>query len=78
MRAAFYYYLILSLLFGEYVLSLRCISRHAACGCEKHLPSQDQKGYESLRLAWLALGERERSSLTDHFLADGIKEVDLC
>lgn len=35
---------------------------------------QDQKGYESLRLAWLALGERERSSLTDHFLADGIKE----
>ena len=35
---------------------------------------QDQKGYESLRFAWLALGTRERSSLTDHFLADGIEE----
>lgn len=39
---------------------------------------QDQKGYESLRFAWLALGTRERSSLTDHFLADGIEDPDAC
>eukprot|EP00438_Fugacium_kawagutii_P023175 Skav200832 [mRNA] locus=scaffold3034:121137:125135:+ [translate_table: standard] len=34
----------------------------------------DHKGYDSLRFAWSALGDRERSSLTDHFLADGIEE----
>lgn len=34
---------------------------------------QDQKDYESLRLAWKALGDREQISLTDHFLADGIE-----
>ena len=34
---------------------------------------QDQKDYESLRLAWKALGDREKISLTDHFLADGIE-----
>lgn len=36
---------------------------------------QDQKGYESLRFAWLGLGKRERTSLTDHFLADGVEEL---
>ncbi|CAJ1357449.1 unnamed protein product, partial [Effrenium voratum] len=35
---------------------------------------QDQKGYELLRRAWHELGLRERRSLTDHFLADGIQE----
>ena len=46
--------------------------------CFDGFPLQDQKGYESLRFAWLSLGTRERSSLTDHFLADGIEDLDAC
>jgi len=35
---------------------------------------QDDRGYQTLKNSWQALGARERTSLTDHFLADGIEE----
>ncbi|CAE7656177.1 HCN4 [Symbiodinium sp. CCMP2456] len=35
---------------------------------------QDDRGYQALKHSWAALGARERTSLTDHFLADGIEE----
>ncbi|CAE7313802.1 Cnga3, partial [Symbiodinium natans] len=34
---------------------------------------QDDGGYQALKNSWHALGARERMSLTDHFLADGIE-----
>mmetsp|Transcript_57274 Transcript_57274/g.133948 ORF Transcript_57274/g.133948 Transcript_57274/m.133948 type:complete len:1188 (+) Transcript_57274:58-3621(+) len=34
----------------------------------------DQKGYVGLRASWDSLGHRERNTLTDHFLADGIED----
>ena len=35
---------------------------------------QDEKEYLQLRTSWDALKARERSVLTDHFLADGIQD----
>ena len=39
---------------------------------------QEEKDYLQLRAAWDALKARERSALTDHFLADGIEASCLC
>ena len=36
---------------------------------------QDEKEYLQLRTSWDALKARERTILTDHFLADGIQDL---